>query len=214
MPGIFDRIFNRGEKPVTSHDLKVALRGVTRDRKKKQMEMRRLSAKSDDIIGRMKDARKSNNKEEVDYLYEELQQLKLDQALSKREARVLNLEAIGLKRYSRAMERLEKAQSKTRIQDLIEKALGLSTGLSDELRAVVMNIDDPLRLVYVLATLLDMKPSDKQALLEATELTPKLEAIEEDDEASLSDGSEPLEDDVLEPEEWSEDDFDVERGVR
>lgn len=42
----------------------------------------------------------------------------------------------------------------------------------------------------------------------------ELEAIEDDDEASLSDGSEPLEDDVLDPEEWSEDGLDVERGVR
>ena len=42
----------------------------------------------------------------------------------------------------------------------------------------------------------------------------ELEAIEEDDEASLSDGSEPLDDDVLDPEEWSEDDSDVDRGVR
>jgi hypothetical protein len=42
----------------------------------------------------------------------------------------------------------------------------------------------------------------------------ELEAIEDDDEASLTDGSEPLEDEVLDPEEWSEDDFDVERGVR
>jgi len=42
----------------------------------------------------------------------------------------------------------------------------------------------------------------------------ELEAIEDDDEASLSDGSEPLDDDVLDPEEWSEDDSDVDRGVR
>lgn len=42
----------------------------------------------------------------------------------------------------------------------------------------------------------------------------ELEAIEEDDEASLSDGSEPLDDEVLDPEEWSEDGFDVERGER
>src|SRR5439155_2195661 len=40
-----------------------------------------------------------------------------------------------------------------RIQELIEKALSASTGLSEELRGVVMNIDDPLRLAYVLATL-------------------------------------------------------------
>lgn len=42
----------------------------------------------------------------------------------------------------------------------------------------------------------------------------ELEAIEEDDEASLSDGSEPLDDGALDPEEWSEDNTAVERGVR
>ena len=132
MPGIFDKIFNRGEKPVTSHDLKVALRGVGRDRKKKQLEMRRLSSRSDDMIARLKAARKENNKEEVDFIYEELQQLKVDQGLCKREAKILNLESIGLKRYVRALERLEKAQNKTRIQDLIDRVrvAGLDESLS------------------------------------------------------------------------------------
>jgi len=66
-----------------------------------------------------------------------------------------------------------------RIQELIEKALSLATGLSEELRAVVMNIDDPLRLAYVLATLLDMKPTEKQALLEENDLIGKLGAIDD-----------------------------------
>src|SRR2546427_261508 len=64
-----------------------------------------------------------------------------------------------------------------RVHDLIEKAVSLSTGLSEELRAVVMNIDDPLRLVYVLATLIDMIPADKQALLEENDIVKKLQAI-------------------------------------
>ena len=64
-----------------------------------------------------------------------------------------------------------------RIQELIEKALSLAAGLSEELRGVVMNIEDPLRLAYVLATLIDMKPQDKQALLEEDDLLRKLEAV-------------------------------------
>jgi endopeptidase La len=64
-----------------------------------------------------------------------------------------------------------------RIQELIEKALSLATGLSEELRGVVMNIEDPLRLAYVLATLIDMKPGDKQALLEENDLLKKLESV-------------------------------------
>jgi ATP-dependent Lon protease len=64
-----------------------------------------------------------------------------------------------------------------RIQELIEKAMSLATGLSEELRAVVMNIEDPLRLAYVLATLLDMPPGEKQALLEDNDLVGKLDKI-------------------------------------
>jgi ATP-dependent Lon protease len=65
-----------------------------------------------------------------------------------------------------------------RVQELIEKALSLATGLSEELRGLVMNIDDPLRLVYVLATLIDINPEEKQALLEENDLLKKLESIE------------------------------------
>jgi endopeptidase La len=64
-----------------------------------------------------------------------------------------------------------------RIQELIEKALSLAAGLSEELRGVVMQIDDPLRLAYVLATLIDIKPGDKQALLEENNLLKKLELV-------------------------------------
>jgi ATP-dependent Lon protease len=64
-----------------------------------------------------------------------------------------------------------------RIQELVEKALAITTGLSEELRDVVLHIDDPLRLVYVLATLIDMKPVDKQALLEENDILAKLSAV-------------------------------------
>jgi ATP-dependent Lon protease len=64
-----------------------------------------------------------------------------------------------------------------RIQELIEKALSLAPGLSEELRSVVMNIDDPLRLAYVLASLLDIKPAEKHAILEENEIPKKLQAI-------------------------------------
>ena len=64
-----------------------------------------------------------------------------------------------------------------RIHELIDKALSLATGLSEELRGVVMTIEDPLRLAYVLATLIDMNPADKQALLEENDLLKKLETV-------------------------------------
>jgi ATP-dependent Lon protease len=64
-----------------------------------------------------------------------------------------------------------------RIQELIEKALSITTGMSEELRDVVSHIEDPIRLAYVLATLIDMKPLDKQALLEENDVLKKLEAV-------------------------------------
>jgi ATP-dependent Lon protease len=64
-----------------------------------------------------------------------------------------------------------------RIQELIEKALSITTGMSEELRDVVAHIDDPIRLAYVLATLIDMKPHDKQAVLEENDVLKKLQAV-------------------------------------
>jgi ATP-dependent Lon protease len=64
-----------------------------------------------------------------------------------------------------------------RIQELIEKALSITTGMSEELRDVVVHIEDPVRLAYVLATLIDMKPLDKQTLLEENDVLKKLQAV-------------------------------------
>jgi endopeptidase La len=63
------------------------------------------------------------------------------------------------------------------LRELIDRAMSLTSGLSQELRAMVMSIDDPLRLVYLLASLLDMKPDDKQKLLEEDRLLLKLQAV-------------------------------------
>ena len=40
-----------------------------------------------------------------------------------------------------------------RLQELIDRALSLASGLSQELRGLVAGIDDPLRLVYLLSSL-------------------------------------------------------------
>src|SRR4029077_14511229 len=64
-----------------------------------------------------------------------------------------------------------------RLHELIDRALSLASGLSQELRGLVAGIDDPLRLAYLLASLLDMKGEEKQQILEATALTAKLQAV-------------------------------------
>jgi ATP-dependent Lon protease len=64
-----------------------------------------------------------------------------------------------------------------RIQELVERGLSVATGLSPDLRAIVTSLDDPLRICYLLASLLDMKPEDKQRLLEEDSLAVKLGAV-------------------------------------
>ncbi len=64
-----------------------------------------------------------------------------------------------------------------RLQDLVDRALSLATGLSPDIKTLVTSLDDPLRIVYLLASLLDMKPEDKQKLLEENNLSVKLDAV-------------------------------------
>ncbi|HSC26979.1 MAG TPA: endopeptidase La [Vicinamibacterales bacterium] len=64
-----------------------------------------------------------------------------------------------------------------RLQELVDKALSLATGLSPDIRTLVTSLDDPLRIAYLLASLLDMKPEDKQTLLEEDTLSVKLDAV-------------------------------------
>ena len=64
-----------------------------------------------------------------------------------------------------------------RLQELVDRAASLATGLSPDVKTLVSTLDDPLRIVYVLASLLDMKAEDKQKLLEENSITVKLDAV-------------------------------------
>ncbi len=64
-----------------------------------------------------------------------------------------------------------------RLQELVDQALSLATGLSPDIKALVTSMDDPLRIAYLLASLLDMKPEDKQKLLEENDVEVKLDAV-------------------------------------
>ena len=161
--GIFDKLFSQEEDVVTSRDLKIALRGVERNRRKKQMEIRKLANKRNDTLARLKVARRDNNREEVDFLYEELQQHKLDQKLARRDGKILNLEAIGLKRYVRGLERLEKTSDKGRIRDLMRRVQ--ISGLDEKLGAA--SVDEEAYIDALNATLedLNMELEDTDSIL-------------------------------------------------
>src|SRR5689334_16062400 len=64
-----------------------------------------------------------------------------------------------------------------RLQELIDRALSMASGLSQELRGLVSGIDDPLRLAYLLSSLLDIKADEKQQILEQNDFTAKLQAV-------------------------------------
>jgi ATP-dependent Lon protease len=64
-----------------------------------------------------------------------------------------------------------------RLQELIDRALSVSSGLSQELRSMVAGLEDPLRLAYLLSSLLDMKADEKQQILETERLLDKLQAV-------------------------------------
>src|SRR3954470_24447179 len=64
-----------------------------------------------------------------------------------------------------------------RLQELVDRALSLATGLSPDIRTLVSSLDDPLRIAYLLASLLDMKAEDKQRLLEENGISVKLDAV-------------------------------------
>ena len=64
-----------------------------------------------------------------------------------------------------------------RVQELVDRALSLTSGLAPEVRQLVAGIDDPMRLSYLLGTMLDLKPEEKQQLLEADPLAKKLELV-------------------------------------
>ena len=63
------------------------------------------------------------------------------------------------------------------LHELVDRALALATGLSPDVKALVTAMDDPLRIVYLLASLLDMKADDKQKLLEENSVIVKLDAV-------------------------------------
>lgn len=130
--GIFGKLFGQREKPPTARDLKIAFMGVKRERKKKQLEIRKLAIKRNTSIEQLKRARKNGNQMEVDFLWEELKALKVESAYLMKEARILNLEGIGLKRYIRGLERLEKTGQSSKVQSLIEKVRRM--GLDEKLR--------------------------------------------------------------------------------
>jgi ATP-dependent Lon protease len=110
----------------------------------------------------------------------------LVEGVARARAEFLNQEATGEARVILALvkplpEKVERtievdAQVR-RIQELVERGMSVATGLAPDLQAIVTSLDDPLRICYLLASVLDLKPEDKQRLLEEDDLSVKLGGI-------------------------------------
>ncbi len=146
--GIFEQIFGRKQE-VTSRDLKVALLGLKREARKKQIELRKLESRRRELIDRIKRARREGNALEVDVLWEELRQVRIDGAYAKREGKVLALEMVGVTRYLRGLERLERAGRESEIRKLIERVR--TSGLDHKLRG--QEVDEAAYIDELNATL-------------------------------------------------------------
>lgn len=138
--GFFAELFGRNK--VTSRDLKTALLRVERERRKKRHEIKKLEARQERTLDQLKEARKTGNGIEVDYLWEDLKGVKLERSMLMREATVLNLEGITVKRYLRGLERLERQKDQTSIDKLLGRVR--SSGLEAKLDAERVKADEYL----------------------------------------------------------------------
>ncbi len=64
-----------------------------------------------------------------------------------------------------------------RIRELAERAVTLAAGASSDVRQLVLGIEDPLRLAYLLGSMLDASAAEKQAILSSDPLLKKLELV-------------------------------------
>ena len=129
--GILRSLFSN---PLTAAELRPQLDKVSRERRRRMMELRKLTRKREKHIDGIRKARKGGDKFQVDYLWEELKQVRFDAAFARREAKITNLEEIALKRYLRAMEKLEKAKDTEGIKKLFARirSSGLEAKLADQ----------------------------------------------------------------------------------
>ncbi|MCJ7547736.1 MAG: endopeptidase La [Deltaproteobacteria bacterium] len=78
----------------------------------------------------------------------------------------------------------ERSEQNERVEALMravmgqyQKMISLVPYIPDELQAAAMNIEDPIRLVYFIATFIKMKPKDKQEILDLASAELKLKKI-------------------------------------
>lgn len=126
MGNIFDKIFEKlGEKDqeniVTSRDIKIALKGAEREIKRNKMGIKKINQKDQQLLQKLKKARREGRTDDVNEFYQDLQDNKIEKMTFKKEGKILRLETMALKNTLRGVERLEKTSNRGRIRDLMSR---------------------------------------------------------------------------------------------
>ncbi len=146
MKEIFQRLQRlfRDRRHVDVKELKSALDEVERDRRRNRVEIRRWERKRKHVLDRMKRSRVQGNQLEVDYLWDEFKEHRTGGSDLRREGRIYNVEGVALKRYIRALERLERRNDREGASKLLERiqGSGLMERLSLENEAEQLYLDE------------------------------------------------------------------------
>lgn len=139
--GMLKKLFSA--RNVSLRELKLTLLGHERRRRQIADELRTLEKRKTEITERARIHRRRGSTMEVDYLWRELKQLRTERSLLERDAQIVNLETLALKRTIHGMERLEAQNDKTGVRRLLSRVR--QSGLDDKLAATTIRDEDYLR---------------------------------------------------------------------
>lgn len=139
--GILKKLF--GSRDVTLRELRLTLMSHERQRRRTGEELQKLENRQARVMEQARRSRRRNDQLDVDYRWEELKQLRAESSLLRRDARILNLETITLKRTIHGMERLEAMNDKAGVRNLLRRVR--DSGLDDKLAAGAIREEEYLR---------------------------------------------------------------------
>ncbi len=194
MIGILRKIFGAPE-PITVETLKSALSEAERDRRKSRVEVRKWERERKKLVGRMKTSRTEGNQLEVDYLWDQFKQHRVEGAEIRRDGRVFNLEALALGRTVRALERLEKKKDRDGARNLIERIR--ASGLPER---IALDRDEQLRSLEEMNQILEEFTGEREeadADPEKAMFLAELDSIQEVESSGEAEEAKVREDELL-----------------
>ncbi len=157
----------RGKEP-SLKELTTAREEAKHRRDEHRLALRKLLVRRDHVMAGLKQARRDGDDVKVDTLWEELEELRPDLALTRRETKVAGLEYQTFRRYVRGMEQLSQHGDREGVRRLFQRVR--SSRLPDLLSRAEI---DEERYVQELDLLL----SDEGELEEIREEDPRKEAF-------------------------------------